>query len=282
MNPSTDVRPSALAGRWYPADPARLASTVDDHLARASLPEISGEILGVVSPHAGHQYSGPVAGYAFAALQGMTPDLVVILSPLHQPPARGSVLTTAHGAYQTPLGTLPVDRDLLSLVNHNLQEADLEAISELSQDEEHAIEILLPFLQRSLDKDFQILPLMLHQLNLEAAQKLAGILSEQLADKDILLVASTDLSHFYPAREADRLDQRIIEEIVNLNPRGIYQAEQEGKGYACGKDALAAVLWTAKNLGANRARHLKHSHSGEITGDNSRVVGYEAAVLLRE
>lgn len=281
MNPSTDVRPAALAGRWYPADPDRLARTVDQYLDQAELPEITGEVIGVVTPHAGHQYSGPVAGYAFAALRGLRPDLVVTASPFHQAHT-GGILTTGHAGYQTPLGSVPVDQQAVREVEQALEEKTGLGLTRIQRDSEHAVEIEIPFLQRALTDEFSLLPLMIREQDPEMMRTLGAILSELLADREGLLVASTDLSHFYPAREAERLDQRIIAEILNLNPRGLYQAEEEGKGYACGKDALAAVLWAAKDLGANRAQHLKHSHSGEITGDNSRVVGYEAAVLLRE
>lgn len=254
MNHSTDVRPSALAGRWYPADPDRLANTVDDYLARASLPEISGEILGVISPHAGHQYSGPVAGYAFATLHSLRPDLVVIASPFHQAHSDG-ILTSGHDGYQTPLGSVPVDQQAVREVEQALEEKTGLGLTRIKRDNEHAVEIEIPFLQRVLSGEFSLLPLMIHQQDPEIMRTLGTILSKLLGDRKGLLVASTDLSHFYPAQEAEKLDQRIIAEIVNLNPRGLYQAEEEGKGYACGKDALAAVLWAAKDLGANRARH---------------------------
>ena len=280
MCAQTNVRPSALAGRWYPADPDELAHSVDGYLADAQPPEITGQIIGVVSPHAGHQYSGPVAGYAFKVLQGADPDLVVILSPMHQP-ARAPLLTTSHQAYRTPLGEVAVDRQMLREVSEELQDNGVEELTEISRDQEHSVEILIPFLQRALESEFRILPIMLRKQSPEVTEILADVLAEQLAGKNALLVASTDLSHFYTSQEAEQLDQRIIQEITALNPDGIYQAEKDGKGYACGKGALAAFLWAAQELGANHAEHLKYSHSGDVTGDHSRVVGYEAAVLTR-
>jgi len=280
MSVQTDVRPSALAGRWYPADPDELAHNVDGYLTDAQPPEIPGEIIGVVSPHAGHQYSGPVAGYAFAVLKSAAPELVVILSPMHQP-ARAPLLTTSHQAYRTPLGEVAVNRQMLIEISDKLQETEAGELTEISRDQEHSVEILIPFLQRALEGKFQILPIMLRRQSPEVAEILADVLAEQLAGKNALLVASTDLSHFYTSQEAEQLDQRIIQEITAFNPDGIYQAEEEGKGYACGKGALAAAIWAAQKLGANHAEHLKYSHSGDVTGNHSRVVGYEAAVLTR-
>lgn len=278
---STNPRPAALAGRWYPADPEQLRESVDRYLAEAAIPQIKGQILGLVSPHAGHIYSGPVAGYSFAAVQGFNPNLVVILAPLHQP-EQGALLTTAHEVYRTPLGEIPVDHHALDELDELLQVRAGLSLNRIARDKEHAVEVLLPFLQRSLQEMPAILPLMLRDQRPETMKALAGCLADILRGKKPLLIASTDLSHFYSAPEAEALDRTIIERIIELDPEGIYRVEQQEKGYACGKGGLAAVIWAAKNLGANQAVHLKYSHSGEITGDTSRVVGYEAAALLQK
>jgi len=278
---STNPRPAVLAGRWYPADPDQLQESVDRYLTEASIPKIKGQILGLVSPHAGHIYSGPVAGYSFAAVQGLHPNLVVILAPLHQP-EQGALLTTAHDAYRTPLGEIPVDHHALDELDELLQVRAGLSLNRIARDKEHAVEVLLPFLQRSLQEIPAILPLMLRDQKPETMKVLASCLADILRGQNPLLIASTDLSHFYSATEAEELDRTIIERIIELDPGGIYRAEQQGKGHACGKGGLAAVIWAAKNLGANQAVHLKYSHSGEITGDTSRVVGYEAAALLQK
>ena len=281
MSRKENIRPSVLAGRWYPADPEQLAHSVDSYLQEPELPELSGKLIGVVSPHAGHPYSGPVAGYAFSALAREHPEIVVVLSPLHRP-AEGALLTTAHRAYQTPLGVIEVADELLEQVSQGLKEQTGSGLTRIVHDSEHAVEILLPFLQRSLRNPFRLLPIMLRQQDPDLARTLAAVLTESLIGKDAILIASTDLSHFYSAPEAEELDRSIIERIIDLDPEGIYRLEEQGKGYACGKGGLAAVIWAAKNLGANQAVHLKYSHSGEITGDTSRVVGYEAAALLQK
>ena len=144
----TDTRPSPLAGHWYPAQPKKLAESVDSFIKTAQIPEIKGEILAIVSPHAGHQFSGPVAGYAFKSIAELHPDLVVILSPFHQFHP-GSILTSGHQAYQTPLGEIPVDRESIEFVNRSLQEKAGVELSEVQNDTEHAVEIILPFLQRA-------------------------------------------------------------------------------------------------------------------------------------
>lgn len=276
-----DIRPSPLAGRWYPADPHKLAESVDNYIQNAPLPEIKGKIIALVSPHAGHLYSGPVAGYAFHALQGSQPDLVIILSPFHHYHP-GAVLTSGHDAYQTPLGSVPVDRESIAQVDSRLLETTGVGLTEIRNDGEHAVEILLPFFQRILPEGFHLLPLMIRQQDPALMRALGEILAEQARAKNALLAASTDLSHFHPAREAREMDQTVIHHIENLDPDGLYQAHQSGSGSACGLGGLAAVMWAAEALGGVTARVLNYANSGDITGDNSSVVGYTSAVLIRD
>ena len=281
MNTITDIRPSPLAGRWYPAQPKKLAESVDGFIQEAQIPKIKGKILALVSPHAGHIYSGPVAGYAFNAVAGLDPDLIVILSPYHQFHP-GAILTSGHQAYQTPLGEVPLDRESMDFVNRSLQEKTGVGLSEVRNDSEHAVEIILPFLQRALQNEFTLLPLMLCQQEPSLMRSLGEILAELILSRDALLVASTDLSHFQTAEKANQLDQTIIDGIQSLNPDYLYQAQKENTGSACGLGALAAVIWAVKSGGEAAAHILNYAHSGNITGDNTSVVGYTSAVLTRE
>jgi len=281
MNKITDIRPSPLAGRWYPAHPKKLAESVDSYIQAAQIPEIKGEILALISPHAGHQYSGPVAGYAFKTIAGLKPELVVILSPYHQYHP-GAFLTSGHQAYQTPLGEVPLDQEDLEFVNSSLQDKIGIELSEVRNDTEHAVEIILPFLQRALQSEFSILPIMIRQQDIGLMQALGEILAELMLSRNVLLVASTDLSHFQTAGKAKQLDQTIIQSIQSLDPESLYQAQQENKGSACGLGALAAVIWAVKTGGSATAQILNYAHSGDITGDNTSVVGYTSAVLTRD
>jgi len=281
MSKITDIRPSPLAGSWYPANPDKLAETVDLYIQQAVIPEISGDIIALISPHAGHVYSGPVAGCCFASLRDLRSDLVVILSPYHQyhPEA---ILTTSHQAYQTPLGIVPVDLEILDAVDLALQERAGLQLTRIKNDSEHAVEILLPFFQRTLLGEFRLLPLMIRQQDPVLMQTLGTILADLIKKKKTILTASTDLSHFHPADKARELDQTIINQIKALNPDGLFRAQDQGSGYACGIGALAAVIWAAKDEPPVTAHQLCYAHSGDITGDNSNVVGYTAAVISRE
>ena len=279
MATTLDVRPSPIAGQWYPSDPRRLASSVDQFIQGAKLPAIEGQVVAVMTPHAGHRYSGPVAGYAFAALLGLQPELVAVVSPMHYL-AAPALLTTAHAAYETPLGIIPVDQEAVRLLEKALGDAGL-SLAPVRNDPEHSLEIELPFLQRALGAEFRLLPVMVRDPSPEVAQALGQALAKVLAGRTSLLVASTDLSHFYPQPIAEELDTELLRRVAAFDPRGVLQAEEEGKGFACGRGALAAVLWAAKELGANHVQILHYATSGDVTGDYTQVVGYGSAVVTR-
>jgi MEMO1 family protein len=286
MSKVSAIRPSPIAGQWYPGDAARLARSVDRYMDEAALPQLPGQVVAVIAPHAGHLYSGPVAGYAFAALRGLSPDVVVVISPMHHP-FYEPLLTTAHQAYSTPLGDIPVQQDALQELDGCLRQELGFGMTPIANDMEHSLEIELPFLQRALSKPFSLLPLMLRDQSSRMARGLGGCLArlishgQALAGKSVILVASTDLSHFFPQSVADVLDAEVLKQVAGFDPDGVLRVEQEEKGFACGCGALAAVLWAAKGLGADRTLVLRHATSGDVTGDYDRVVGYGAAVVTR-
>lgn len=287
MKVASNVRPSPIAGQWYSADPQRLADQVDYYVQSAHLPPLKGQVLAVMAPHAGHIYSGPVAGYAFAALRGLEPQVVVVVSPSHYPYLE-PILTSAHSAYQTPLGLLPVDQEALQALNLYLTEKLGYGLAKVSNDPEHSLEIELPFLQRVLRQPFRLIPIMLREQSAHVAQGLGKSLARLFspggvcADQSYVLVASTDLSHFYPESVAETLDRNLLSLVEAFDPAGVIRADEEGTGFACGRGALAAVMWAARELGANKAQVLHYATSGAVTGDYGRVVGYGAAVFLRQ
>ena len=275
-----DTRPSPIAGRWYPGDSGQLASSVDNYVGAAELPEIEGEVIAVIAPHAGHVYSGPVAGYAFCAVRGMQPELVAVVSPMHQPYSQ-PLLTSAHQAYQTPLGSIPIDQAAVAELDEQLVSEIGFGLTPVRNDAEHSLEIELPFLQRVLQSEFRLLPVMVRDQTAEVSEALGRSLARILSGKSALIVASTDLSHFYNQDQALKLDQEMLRQMEAFNPSGVLQAEEQGKGFACGRYAVAAALWAAKDLGASEVKILKHATSGDVTGDYSGVVGYAAAVITR-
>lgn len=272
-----DLRPSPIAGTWYPSNPNSLAASIDEYLKEAKTPNIQGEVIAVIAPHAGHRYSGGVAAYAFAALRGLKPDLIVILSPFHNYDPH-PLLTTKHQAYATPLGIIEVDQPALAELQSHLQ----FPITPIPNDREHSLEIELPFLQRVLKNDFKLLPVMIRAQEEFIARQLGEALAKTLKDRNALLVASTDLSHFYDQQTAGKLDREMLDRFTTFDPSSIFEAERTGKGFACGHAAVAAVQWAAHGLGANKVQILKHATSGDITGDYSSVVGYGAAVIVKQ
>ncbi len=275
-----DARPSPIAGTWYSADPTTLADTIDTFLDAAESLPLPGSVVAVIAPHAGHRFSGPVAAYAFRALKGQSPEVVAVVSPLHYPhPAR--LLTTSHDAFWTPLGTIPVAHDLLDLLQDRLFDASGIRLEKIANDSEHSLEIELPFLQRAIQTPFRLLPLMVRDQSAQLAEAAGQALGRVLAGRSAALVGSTDLSHFFPADVARRLDTEVLARIASFDPAALMAAEEEGVGFACGRAAAAIVLWAARALGANAVRILRYGTSGDITGDHSSVVGYAAAAICR-
>jgi AmmeMemoRadiSam system protein B len=281
-----DLRPSPIAGRWYPGEANALRRSVDAFLESAPPPgDVPPErVVGLLAPHAGHVYSGPVAAYAFRSVSGAKVEVVALVCPSHFH-ADGPALTTGHDAYATPLGVVAVDRGAIEQVRAELG-ASLgrppeRALVEIRNDQEHAIEIELPFLQRALAAEFQLLPIMLRDQGDEMALALGEALARSLAGRRALLVASSDLSHYFPQPRAEQLDAEMLRLVEAFDPSGVLAAQAAGRGQACGPGAIAAVLWAARALGATRARVVRHATSGDVSGDFDQVVGYGAAVLWK-
>lgn len=278
-----NIRPSPIAGAWYPDNPTILTRDLERYLTQAQQAQLeppAGRVWGVVAPHAGYQYSGPVAAYAFNCLRDLRPDLVVVISPLHTAHA-APLLTTAHEAYETPLGLIEVDTGAVSQLNGALRRRLGQGLTPIRYDREHALEIELPFLQHLL-ADFRLLPLMISRQQTPVVEALGEALAEVLRGRSALFVASSDLSHFYPQAKARQLDAEVLRRLAAFDPAGVMNVEKEGAGFACGRGAIAAVLLAAKRLGANRVQVLHHATSGDISGDFSSVVGYGAAVIWQK
>lgn len=280
MNKLGDIRPSPIAGSWYPADPEELSRSLDKQLSLVSPAVINGDIIGVIAPHAGYIYSGETAALAFSALKGLEPAIVAVISPLHRS-YPGQILTSAHQAYATPLGPIPIAHDVLERLDEALSSQAGIQLSRIRNDTEHSLEIELPFLQRVLGQPFQLLPLMLLDQSQMIVESLAHALAATLDGMSAILVGSTDLSHFYPGPVAEQLDAEMLSRIKAFNPAGVISADDEGVGFACGRGAAACVLWAGKDLGADSVEILGYANSGDVTGDYASVVGYGAAAIYR-
>lgn len=280
MDFRSDARPSPIAGTWYLGNPEKLANQIDAFLGSVKLSEddLPGRVIGLLAPHAGHRYSGRTAAYAYKAIQDKPRKLVVILSPYH-PYSKDDVLTTTHNAYQTPLGNVPVAEMELTALEKLLKDQDIK-ISQIANDDEHSLEIQLPFLQRTWKTEFLLLPLMVRCQDPIFLNHLAEALFQVVAEKDFLLVASSDLSHFYPLEIAETYDGEMLRRIKAFDPGSVLLAEADGRAFACGVGAVAAMLLTSKLAGADRVQILNYSTSADTTGDPSSVVGYGSAAVI--
>lgn len=275
-----NIRPSAIAGSWYPAQAEKLRHEILGFMECAMIPEINAEVVALIAPHAGYVYSGITAGHAFKAVQGNQYDLVVVLSPYHEsPPA--ALLTSSFDAYQTPLGDIAIDQQAVQELNKYLAAHGEAGLHAIGLETEHSLEIELPFLQVSLADDFKLLPVMIASHDLGLVNKLGQGLAEVLDGRNALLVASTDLSHFYPQETAEIYDREMLRQIKNFSPTGVVQAQKQGEGFACGVMAVSAVMTASKLLGATRVEILDYRTSGEVNGDYERVVGYGAGVIVK-
>lgn len=280
VHPITAVRPSPIAGTWYSGNPDVLRKEIDGYLSHADPCKHEGRVTGLVVPHAGYRYSGRTAGFGYRCIQGASFDLVAVVSPLHQAhPAL--LLTTAHQYFETPLGQVKVDEHSLRTLQHLLFEDSGLTLTEIANDSEHSLEIQLPFLQVALQKPFHLLPVMVRSESEKVVKVVGETLSKVVSGLNVLLVASSDLSHFYTQSEAKVLDHEMLAQIEAFSPEGVLQAERSGKGFACGAGAVAVVLTAAKALGADRVTLVHHSTSADATHDASSVVGYGAAVITR-
>lgn len=280
MDKISDIRPSPIAGTWYSSNPAQLQTTVDRYIDNAIIPDLPGEILAVIAPHAGYRYSGPVAGHAYKAVKGHSYDTVLVISPLHQYHPQ-PILTSGHDAYQTPLGTIPLATDILNEISKSLKEKFGVGLTTIRNDQEHSLEIELPFLQRSIEGDFALIPIMLREQTREFSRGLGKILADILVGQSFLMVASSDLSHFHPESAANKLDQRVLQAVDDFSPEKLFDLKESGTGEACGLAPIATVLWASRALGADKVTRLSYSTSAAGTGDRSSVVGYGAAAVTR-
>lgn len=268
------IRRSVIAGTWYPGEPAALRRAIDGFLAKVPDLDVPQDLIGLVAPHAGYVYSGSVAAYAYSLVRGRTFDLVAVVSPMHRMWA-GSVAVTTADFYETPMGKVAVARDAVGALG---EAVDLQQVG---QDNEHSLEIQLPFLQHVLSGDFRLLPVMMGEQGWDTCSGLANALADVLKDENALLVASTDLSHFHPQAHAQRLDRTVLDAVNAFDPKGLSQALARGSAEACGGGPVVAVMLAAKALGATDARVLNYATSGDVTGDYSSVVGYMAASIYR-
>jgi AmmeMemoRadiSam system protein B len=275
------TRQSVIAGSWYPGSEAGLVQTVDGYLANVDQPLVGGDLLGLISPHAGYVYSGQTAAFAYHQLQGLQVDIVVLMGPSHRAWV-GDCAASAENAYQTPLGVVPVDQTFIADL------AERVPVRRVQRDAEHSLEIQLPFLQRQIDR-FRLVPIMMSAEDPAAATRLAAALSaiiRQQAGKGrrTLLVASSDLHHIEDYHEVVRRDRRVIDALDAYDLDHLEALLMSRDSSVCGRVPILTVLHAARALGADTVDILHYTNSGEVTGKytpGQYTVGYAAAAVYK-
>jgi AmmeMemoRadiSam system protein B len=258
-----------------------LRHTVDRYLAQADQPLLEGQLYGLISPHAGYTYSGRTAACAYHQLQGRSMETVVILGPSHREWV-GEFAVSAEDAYQTPLGQVSLDRAFISDLENEI------TLRQVRGDREHSLEIQLPFLQRQLEQ-FRLVPIMFGADDPAVARELAQALVTVIrhratGSQQVLLVASSDLHHIENYQEVVRRDAPVVDAVAAYDLQRLTSLLSAPGCTVCGRMPILTVMHAAQDLGADSARVLDHTNSGDVTGQRGPgqyTVGYMSAAIYK-
>jgi AmmeMemoRadiSam system protein B/AmmeMemoRadiSam system protein A len=276
------IRQAAVAGGFYPASPEELRKMVDDFVAEAPATQLPGDLVGIIAPHAGYIYSGKVAAHSYALLKGRKYDRVVVIAPSHFEAFEFSSVFSGD-AYATPLGTVPVDKEFAAkLVKQGpFMQLSTRGHTPTQQQGEHALEVQLPFLQRTIG-DFKLVPIIMGEQTYEIERALGVALAKMVTGTtNTLIVASSDLSHYHTYDEASKMDHKTLQSIERWDYLSLSENFERRIWEACGGGPIVSTMIAAERLGAKQARILKYANTGDSTGDHSRVVGYGAVAFFK-
>jgi hypothetical protein len=283
MSSDARVRRSVVAGTFYPSDSAKLRRDVDAMLADARPEPVAGRPLVLIQPHAGYIYSGRVAAHGYSLLTRSGIDTVFVISPSHT--EYFPFVSVFDGdAYETPLGKIPVDPVLaqqLVSADPQLKRSSAGHVGRSSSAGEHALEVQLPFLQIVLD-NFRVIPVVMGDQSWDACRVLGDALGPFLKRDNIIVIASSDLSHFYPYDMARKLDHEFLNHVMEMDPWRLYESIKNKECEACGAGPVIAAMIAAHHVEKPRCRVLNTANSGDITGDHDRVVGYASVAIYAE
>lgn len=271
-----DIKQPNAAGQFYPKDKPALSNTIDRFLDNAAPKAIDEKIEVLISPHAGYEYSGQVAAFGYKVIKGKSYDTVIILGPSHFVDFPG-VAVYPEGKFRTPLGDVEIDSGLTRelVKNNSIIKSDLSAF-----EREHSLEVQIPFLQKVLT-NFKIVPLLISNIDFSGCLELAESLNKASKDKNVLIVASTDMSHYHTYNEAVSMDSQTVSVIKGMDAYSLWNKARNGEVELCGLSAVVVALLYAKNKGLDNIAVLKYANSGDATGDYSKVVGYMSTVIYK-
>ena len=281
----SEVRKPRVAGSFYPSSPSSLKTMVDGFLANAEKQVINGKLIALVVPHAGYVFSGQVAANAYRQIEGMHFDSIVLVGVSHGVGFRGASVYRS-GKYETPLGSVEIDRDLAEEL---MSRSKFFTFQPVAHNEEHSLEVQLPFLQQVLP-DSKIVPILTRDWSEAVSSAISSALAETIDGKNVLMIASSDMSHYPAYDEAVKADRATIAALKTMNPdvvrekldEYLQRGVRELHCMLCAREAVLAVMSAAKKLGADSIKILKYANSGDTTmGDKYRVVGYLAAAIYQ-
>lgn len=283
---SVAVRKPAVAGSFYAGQEKSLRSQIRSsfthRLGPGDIPKVNDRgdrrIIGLVCPHAGYMYSGPVAANSYAALaQDGRPEVAILIGPNHRRQGADIAIDSADH-WQTPLGSTPVDVQLAADIQSKTRGAQLDSVAHLY---EHSLEVQLPFLQYLYGESIRIVPILMASQDLTVSGDLGRAIAAAGQSANLVIIASTDLTHYEPQQKAVMSDQMVLEAIIRIAPADLLHTVRNHHITMCGAGPVAAMLVAAQILGATHARILRYATSGDTTGDYSQIVGYAAAEISR-
>ena len=274
------IRTPAVAGMFYPGEKNKLSKLIDDCFLHAFGPgekppkTNGGKIFGVICPHAGYVYSGPIACNSIYSISSVLPELFIIIGPNHWGIGR-NVATMKDCKWETPLGKVEVDSESAEEISRLSQNIEPDFFSHTR---EHSLEVQIPILQKTFS-DFKILPISLINQSKEIAEDVGIAISKIAKKKNTIIIGSSDFTHYESNEFAHEQDMALIEPILEMDVDRFYDVLQERRVTACGYGAIAATMVACKELGATKGKLLRYATSGDVTGDTSSVVGYGSIVF---
>ena len=270
-------RKPAYAGSFYSSDKMELGRIIDKYINDTGSDKIDGEIIGLVSPHAGYIYSGPIAGYSYAQLKDSQAELVIVLAPSHRARFDGASVIP-EGIYETPLGDVDIDDSICK----KLLERNTFNFYKEAHEMEHSLEVQVPFLKRVLN-NFKIVPVIIGSVDLDSCYNIAQDIKSLLENekRKSVIIMSTDLSHYNPYNNAVDIDSRFINSLKSFDENIIKDVLSSRKAEACGEGPVLTGVMLCKGLGAEKVEILKYANSGDTAGDKGQVVGYLSAAIVK-
>ena len=271
------IRKPVVAGQFYPEKQEELQNMIDfcfNHKFGPGTYSINPDekIFGIICPHAGYMYSGPIASYSYKSISSQIPEIAIIIGPNHFGIGTDAA-TMVDADWETPLGTVSVDSESALDVVKN---SEIIKVDNYSHSQDHSLEVQIPFLQSIFDKKFQILPIILRAQDMTTAKDIGNSVSEIAKKKKSIVIGSSDFTHYEENSFAYLQDHALIDPVLKMDVEKFYDVLQEKQVTACGFGAIASTMIACKNLGATRGELLRYATSGDISGNNDSVVGYGA------